>query len=60
VLLILEKMGFFDSTTTITHIEKTGLIAEAETTTLPPETTTKKNKKSKKKKKSTSTTKKQG
>lgn len=60
VLLILEKMGFFDSTTQIKHIEKTGLIAEAETTTLPPETTTKKKSKSKKKSKKKSKSKKQG
>ncbi len=40
ILPIMEKMGFYDSATVITHIAKTGLIAYAETTTLPPETTT--------------------
>lgn len=40
ILPIMQKLGFYDSSTVITHIAKTGLIAYAETTTLPPETTT--------------------
>ncbi len=31
-------MGFFGDKTTVTHVESTGLIAEAETTTIPPST----------------------
>ncbi len=56
VLKELEKMGFFTKDTVITHIQKTGLVADAETTTLPPETTTKKNKKKNKNKKNSNTT----
>lgn len=43
---ILQDMGFIDETTVVTHIAKSGLIAEDETTTLPTtkkEKTTKKN-----------------
>ena len=39
VLLILEDMGFFDKTTKVTHVEKTGLMAKSETTTAAPSTT---------------------
>ncbi len=60
VLLVLESMGFFNEETQITHVEKTGLVAYAETTTLPPETTTKKKSSKSKKKKSKSKSKKQG
>ncbi len=39
VLPLLESLGFFTSETKVTHLDKTGLMAAAETTTLPPSTT---------------------
>lgn len=41
ILPLLEQLGFYGEATEITHLQSTGLIAEAETTTAPPSTTVK-------------------